>query len=96
MMRRVWFATTLLSLSGLISAQSPFTLADVPVSKIATERAQRFRAVTYDKKRVYKNVRTLTRELVWHRDLATARDAAMKSGKPILLIQALGDLKGFV
>jgi hypothetical protein len=96
MMRHAWFAASLLSLTGWISAQGPFTPADVPISKTATERAQRFRAVIYDKKRVYKNVRTLTKELVWHKDLAQARTAAAKSGKPIVLIQALGDLTGYV
>ena len=96
MTRHAWFAASLLSLTGWISAQSPFTPADVPVSKTATERAQRFRTVMFDKNTVSKNVRTLTKKLTWHKDLAAARAAAEKSGKPIVLIQALGDLKGYV
>ena len=96
MMRRAWFIASLLSVQGLLSAQSPFTLADVPISKESAERARRFRSVTFEPRRVYNNVRKLKKELVWHRNLKAATTAAATSGKPIFLIQALGDLHGYV
>ena len=37
----------------------------------------------------------LVKELTWHKDLRTAAKAASETGKPILWIQALGDLKGY-
>ena len=40
-------------------------------------------------------LRTLSRSLEWHDDLQYAAEAAEASGKLILWIQALGDLKGF-
>lgn len=40
-------------------------------------------------------VRTLTRRLEWHDDLEDAAEQAAAEGKPILWIQALGNLKGF-
>jgi hypothetical protein len=96
MKRRAWFVASLLSVSGLISAQSPFTMADVPIDEQATDKANRYRRVLYEGKKVFENVRKLKRELTWHKDLETAAAAAGKSGKPIVLIQALGDLKGYV
>ena len=96
MMRQAWIAAALVSASGLLGAQSPFTAADVPISQEATQQAMRFRALVYRQNTVRKNVRKLTKELVWHKTLKDASDAAEKSGKPIVLIQALGDLKGYV
>ena len=95
-MRRAWIAAALVSVSGLLSAQSPFTAADVPVSQEATKQAHKFRSLVYGKKTVRRNVRKLTKELVWHKTLEDATTAAEISGKPIILIQALGDLKGYV
>lgn len=96
MMRQAWIAAALVSASGLLSAQSPFTAADVPISQEATQQALNFRSLVYQKKTVRRNVRKLTKELVWHKTLEDASDAAELSGKPIVLIQALGDLKGYV
>ncbi|MEZ6184003.1 MAG: hypothetical protein R3F62_03215 [Planctomycetota bacterium] len=41
-------------------------------------------------------VETLQRELAWHADLQEARQAAIEANKPILWIQALGDLSGLL
>jgi hypothetical protein len=41
-------------------------------------------------------VETLQRELAWHVDLEEARQAAIEANKPILWIQALGDLSGLL
>jgi hypothetical protein len=42
------------------------------------------------------NVERVRSELVWHDDLAEARQAAVEANKPILYIQALGDLSGLL
>ncbi len=61
----------------------------------AAREAQRFRQLRVPGRRVQKAVRKLNR-LHWHKKLKNAaRDAAVEN-KPILWIQALGDLKGYV
>lgn len=41
------------------------------------------------------NVRRLTRELDWERSVASALRSAKDTGRPVFLVQALGDLDGF-
>jgi len=41
-------------------------------------------------------IETLQTELVWHDDLEEARQAAIQANKPILWVQALGDLSGLL
>jgi hypothetical protein len=71
-------------------------MADVPIDEQATEKANRYRRLMFKGKKVFENVRKLKKELTWHKDLETAAAAAGKSGRPIVLIQALGDFKGYV
>lgn len=42
------------------------------------------------------NIERVTSELTWHDDLDEARQAAIEANKPILYIQALGDLSGLL
>ena len=74
--RRAWFVASLLSLQGLISAQSSFSLADVPIDTEATARANRFQRVMIQPKQVFKNVKKLTKSLMWHKNLKIATAAA--------------------
>ncbi len=55
-----------------------------------------FRRLTVPGEEVAKNVKRLTTELRWHRTVGSALAAGRSSGKPVLWIQALGDLKGFL
>ena len=96
MMRNAWFAASLLSLAGILSAQKPFTLSDVPIDRDAAQSAQNYRRVKYEGKVVRVNVRKLVKELTWHKNLDAAIAASKVSKKPVLLVQALGDLKGYV
>ena len=68
-------------------------LEEKPYQEIADIVRKRSGTVTM---RTHRALRKLKRELTWHKDLDTAAAAAGKSGKPIVLIQALGDLKGYV
>ena len=45
---------------------------------------------------VAKRVKKLTTELPWYKTLGGARAAGSAKGKPILWIQALGDVDGFL
>ncbi len=60
------------------------------------KEARAYRKLEVDGDAVIANVEKLTTELTWHGDLAAARDAARASGKPVLWVQALGDLDGYL
>ncbi len=61
----------------------------------ATLEAQRFRELRVPGRKVQKAVRKL-RRLHWYKKLKNAARDAETQNKPILWIQALGDLKGYV
>ena len=66
-------------------------------SKRSTERSARsFRRLKVPGTEVAENVRKLTKELHWHKTLASALAAGRTKGKPVLWIQALGDIDGFL
>ena len=58
--------------------------------------ARSFRKLTVPGVEVAKNVKRLTTELRWHKNLSSALAAGRAKGKPVVWIQALGDLKGFL
>jgi hypothetical protein len=85
-----------LSLYGFAIAQQPLRAVDIPISPAATQSAQEFRNLKIDKALVHQRVRKLTKELTWHKKLDAALAASQQSGKPVLWIQALGKLTGYV
>ncbi len=65
--------------------------------KRSTERSARsFRRLQVPGEEVAQNVRKLTKELHWHKTLASALAAGRTKGRPVLWIQALGDIDGFL
>ena len=60
------------------------------------QQARSFRRVQVSGEEVSRNVDKLLTELRWHDDLASAQEEARTTGKPIVWIQALGDLDGFL
>ena len=58
--------------------------------------ARAFRKLEVPGEEVVRNAERLTTELRWHASLAEARATAAREGKPVLWIQALGDLEGFL
>ncbi len=58
--------------------------------------ARSFRRLRVPGEEVAKNVKRLTKELHWYRTLGGALASGRSKGKPILWVQALGDLKGFL
>ena len=71
------------------------TVAADPVEKArALEAAREFRAMKVPAKKVTSAVRKLLK-LRWHKSLRDAAYKARADHKPILWIQALGDLKGY-
>lgn len=55
-----------------------------------------FRRLEVPGDEVESNVRTLLRKLRWHSSLSGALQSARAKGKPVVWIQALGDLNGFL
>ncbi len=58
--------------------------------------ARAFRRLRVSGDEVAKNVRKLTKELRWHKSLSSALASGRRQGKPVVWIQALGDLDGFL
>lgn len=66
--------------------------APVDPDQAAADAFRHFRAVP---SQVRQSVARVTRELTWHKKLADAQKASRTSGKPIVWVQAFGDLRGF-
>jgi hypothetical protein len=96
MNRLLTVSTVLLSLHVPIPGQQPLGAEDIPMSAAAAEEARRFRELKVSKFVVNKRVRKLTKKLVWHTKLDRALAASKRSGKPLVWIQALGRLTGYV
>ena len=65
-------------------------------SRSQLTKSRNFRMLTLPGEEVATNVKRLTKQLHWHRTLAGALASGRTKGKPVLWIQALGDLKGFL
>ena len=94
-MQRIGPWTATLMLAALTPAQETELGAQAVMPSAEPTALQDIRNVRLGSSYVRDAVRTLTRELEWHDDLEDAADQAVAEGKPILWIQALGDLKGF-
>jgi hypothetical protein len=57
--------------------------------------ADAFRHLRVVPSQVRQSVARVTRELTWHKTLGDAQKASRVSGKPIVWVQAFGDLRGF-
>ena len=71
-------------------------LAALRAAKLTKKAARRFRKLRVEGDELAQNTAKLTSELHWHDDLAAAREESRQSGKPVLWIQALGELDGFL
>lgn len=78
---------SLLVVAGVVIAQD----ADRRLRK----EAKKFRKLEVDGAQVAANVEKLRAELTWHDSLEEALAAAAAEGKPLLWIQALGELDGY-
>ena len=97
--------TTLLLASSLILAnvlpaqgqQQPRPLRPLEEPSRGEKRdARSFRQLRIPGEEVARNVKRLRKELRWHKTLGGALASGRSSGKPILWVQALGDLGGFL
>ena len=76
--------------------QTPGSLPDlVSRAEAGTAQATEFRKERADRSEVAAAVGELTKAVKWHTRMRDARKLAQQDGKPIVWIQALGDLKGF-
>ena len=87
MIRGVPFA--LLYLSSIAAAQQ--TWDSVVIPRDSTE----FRGLRIDGKTNSARTKRVLTELTWHKSVEKAAAAAVEEDRPIVLVQALGDLKGF-
>ncbi len=87
-----------LFLSIPVSGQAvlaPRSLKEIPKADQDTRvQVGQFQSVQLKGKQLKKAVDRVTKELTWHKHLENARLDAVKSGKPILWVQMLGDLTG--
>lgn len=85
--------------AGLIAAagfaQEPIACSDVPQDGAALAAATAFNNRHFEGLALRKDMITVTRGLRWHKTLASAVEEARAEHKPIVWIQALGDIKGF-
>ena len=66
------------------------------VGRDAKHEARTFRKLKVSGEQVEKNVAKLTDELKWFKTLGGALKAGTEKKKPVLWIQALGDLTGYL
>lgn len=76
-------------------AQEPLACADVPQDSAALAAAEQFSGLHLRGKALRKDLVMVTRGLRWHKLLPAATKQARAEDKPIVWIQALGDIKGF-
>ncbi len=85
----------LLTLSCPALGQSTLTAAEIPRSSEANASAVEFRNLKVSGRDLHRAVGKVVRELDWKSSLRSAQREAVKTGKPIVWIQALGDLRGY-
>ncbi len=103
-----WFLVVLLGLATAAGCggthakrrrdQSPESpeVAAARAAKEAKREAKAFRKLEVDGAEVIRGVERLTAELRWHRSLETAVPEAQVTGRPIVMVAALGELDGFL
>ena len=88
-------ALSSLALSSRAPAQSPLPASDIPALSRAVTKAESFRQLKISGSSVLRAVKMMTRELDWKKTLKSAQREAVKTGKPIVWIHALGVLNGY-
>ena len=86
---------TLLVLMTCLAAPAVFAQTSASHSTLPTN-ARQFRKLKVPGEQVEKNVQRMLDELRWHKSLTGALQAGGRKGRPILWVQALGDLDGFI
>ncbi len=81
--------------SGSRSVCSGVTAAMQKQPTAAEQEAQQFRRSQLKGRQLVRAVKKVNRDLEWHDKLERAQKEAIAWGKPIVWIQALGDLDGF-
>lgn len=77
------------------TAMKPRPVSAIPSNEVASQIAMNFRhAHLAEGRSLAKRVKKLVKELDWHRDLDTAKQESLQTGKPIFWLQMLGDLDG--
>lgn len=94
-MRSTAILLGLLALSCPAFAQSTLTAGQIPRSSVADASAVAFRNLKVSGRDLQRAVGKVVKELDWKSTLRSAQREAMKTGKPIVWIQALGDLRGY-
>ena len=94
-MRKTALILACTALLPALAAQGQQTEGTQP-NRLATMSAGSFRKLTVPGEEVARNVKRLTTELRWHKSLSGALAEGRSKGKPVVWIQALGDLKGFL
>ena len=87
MIRVVPFA--LLYLSSVAVAQQTWTSVAIPL-----DPAQ-FRSLRIDGRTNHARTQRVLRELKWHKSVERVAAAAVEEDRPIVLVQALGEIRGF-
>ncbi len=87
MIRGVPFA--LLYLSSVVAAQQ--TSGSVLIPRDPTE----FHGLRIDGTTNFARTKRVLNELTWHKSVEKAAAAAVEADRPIVLVQALGEIKGF-
>lgn len=85
----------LLTLSCPALGQSTLTAGQIPRSSVADASAVEFRNLKVSGSDLHSAVGKVVKGLDWKSTLMSARREAVKTGKPIVWIQALGDLRGY-
>ena len=85
----------LLALSCPAFAQSTLKAGQIPRSSVADASAAAFRNLKVSGRDLHSAVGKVVKGLDWKSSLLSARREAVKTGKPIVWIQALGDLRGY-
>lgn len=88
-------AGTSLLLPGTAQQQRG-TKAPTTETQRALKSVRGFRRLKVPGDEVEQNVRRLTKEMRWHKTLGAALASGRRQSKPVVWIQALGDLDGFL
>lgn len=90
------FAVTAAPAQGPADGGGPLAPTPGPtLDPAAIEAASEFRRLRLEPRDNYRRVKRVVRGLDWHDDLDDALEEAAATGRPLVWIQALGDVNGF-
>ena len=92
-MRRFVPAVLLLAATGF--AQKKLDSREVPRDRAAQAEAAEFRKLVVEGRETREGLKRVLKELRWYSTLSGMRTAASAKGRPVFLIQALGQLRGY-